>query len=290
MTPTPATGAGAGAASSAADVLAAAARIVGSEHVAEAVRIEDASGARGVAPVVAHPGSPEEVRELVAWAYANDVEILPVGGSTGFSGGIVPVARPLWRSRSNRLNRVRSFDPLLWRIEVEAGVTTATVQRLARRTDCCSRPTPAPPKVADRWQPRDQRGRATRVQIRRHLALGDRRGGGDRAGELVNSVARSARMRPDTTSGAADRQRGNARDHHRGMAEVHAGAGADDSGGRRVRVDRSRVSRHLCGLGGRYGPCGDRVHSGQCTAVMRQRRSCREAIGVHGDLRSRDRG
>jgi FAD/FMN-containing dehydrogenase len=33
-----------------------------------------------------------------------------------------------------RLNRVRQFDPLLWRMHVEAGVTTADVQRLARES------------------------------------------------------------------------------------------------------------------------------------------------------------
>src|SRR4029077_3028373 len=33
---------------------------------------------------------------------------------------------------TERLRSVRSFDPLLWRGEVEAGVTTATVRGLAR--------------------------------------------------------------------------------------------------------------------------------------------------------------
>ena len=33
-----------------------------------------------------------------------------------------------------RLNRVRQFDPLLWRMHVEAGVTTADVHRLARES------------------------------------------------------------------------------------------------------------------------------------------------------------
>ena len=146
MTPTPGAGA-ASAASAAADVLAAAARIVGSEHVAEAVRIEDASGARGVAPAVAHPSSAEEVRELVAWAYAHDVPILPVGGASGYSGGVVPVTDgPLLGIALDRLNRVRSFDPLLWRIEVEAGVTTATVARLARENGLLFPPDPGAPE------------------------------------------------------------------------------------------------------------------------------------------------
>ena len=34
--------------------------------------------------------------------------------------------------QTERLNKVRQFDPLLWRMHVEAGVTTGDVQRLAR--------------------------------------------------------------------------------------------------------------------------------------------------------------
>jgi len=124
------------------------ARIVGAQHLERDVRLEDASGLSGVAPVVVHPGSADEVRAVVAWAYANGVAILPVGGATGFSGGIVPrfsdgigVAVAL-----GRLNRVRSFDPLLWRMEVEAGVTTATVQRLARENGLVFPPDPGAPE------------------------------------------------------------------------------------------------------------------------------------------------
>jgi FAD/FMN-containing dehydrogenase len=119
------------------------ARVVGGEHVARDVLIEDASGLTGVAPVVAHPGSADEVGELVAWAYANDVAILPVGGCTGFSGGVVPVFDgPGIAIALDRVNRVRSFDPLLWRMEIEAGATTATVQRLARENGLIFPPDP----------------------------------------------------------------------------------------------------------------------------------------------------
>ncbi len=41
-----------------------------------------------------------------------------------------------------RLNRVRSLDPLQWRMEVEAGVTTATVHRLARENGLWFPPDP----------------------------------------------------------------------------------------------------------------------------------------------------
>lgn len=113
-------------------VAAAAAAIVGDAHLERNVSLVDASGVGGVAPVLARPADAEQVRALVAWAYAHDVAILPVGGATGFSGGITPIPeRSTLALALNRLDRVRSFDPSLWRIEVEAGVTTATVHQLA---------------------------------------------------------------------------------------------------------------------------------------------------------------
>jgi FAD/FMN-containing dehydrogenase len=129
------------------DVIGPVAAIVGDQSVARDVHIEDESGLKGVAPVVAHPGSAEEVRELVAWAYAQDVAILPVGGCTGLSGGVVPnFAGTGLGIALDRLNRVRSFDPLLWRMEVEAGVTTATIQRLARENGLLFPPDPGAPE------------------------------------------------------------------------------------------------------------------------------------------------
>ena len=117
--------------------------IVGEKHVERDVRIEDASGLNAVAPLLAHPGSAEQVRELVAWAYREDVAIVPVGGCSGYSGGVVPVFDgPGIAIALDRLNRVRSFDPLLWRMEVEAGVATATVHRLARENGLLFPPDP----------------------------------------------------------------------------------------------------------------------------------------------------
>jgi FAD/FMN-containing dehydrogenase len=124
------------------DLIEPAARIVGDAHVQRDVRIEDASGVSGVAPALARPGTAEQVRELVAWAYAHDVAILPVGGLTGFAGGVVPLDDPCIAVSLERLARVRSFDPLLWRMEVEAGATTATVQRLARENGLFFPPDP----------------------------------------------------------------------------------------------------------------------------------------------------
>ncbi len=124
-----------------------AAQAVGVDHVETDVWLADASGTGGRAPVLARPADAEQVRELVAWAYANDAAIVPVGGATGFSAGITPTTEQTQLAIAlNRLNRVRSFDPLLWRMEVEAGVTTATVARLARENGLLFPPDPGAPE------------------------------------------------------------------------------------------------------------------------------------------------
>jgi glycolate oxidase subunit GlcD len=87
-------------------------------------------GVTGSADAVCFPATSEEARAVVAWCYEHDVPLTPRGGGTGLAGGAVPDGGIVLALE--RLNRVRSFDPLLWRIHVEAGVTTGTVHRLAR--------------------------------------------------------------------------------------------------------------------------------------------------------------
>jgi glycolate dehydrogenase FAD-linked subunit len=87
-------------------------------------------GLHGRADAVVLPESAEEVAAVLAWCYERDVAIVARGGGTGYAGGAVPDGGVV--IALERLNRVRSFDPLLWRINVEAGVTTGDVRRLAR--------------------------------------------------------------------------------------------------------------------------------------------------------------
>src|SRR6476620_12299363 len=109
-------------------------RLVGAEQVLDANDSrwsQDAfagSGVRGRADAVVAPRDAGEGAAVVAWCYERDVAIVPRGGGTGLAGGAVPVDGGVVVSL-DRLTRIRSFDPLLWRIEVDAGVTTATVQR-----------------------------------------------------------------------------------------------------------------------------------------------------------------
>lgn len=122
--------------------------IVGDEHVATARRseVEDASIASSVRArddaLLVRPGSAEEVAAVVAWCYAHDAPIVPRGGGTGYAGGAVPIEPRSVVVSTERLKAVRQFDPLLWRMEVEAGVLTSDVARLARESGLLYPPDP----------------------------------------------------------------------------------------------------------------------------------------------------
>src|SRR5213083_543801 len=101
----------------------------------------EARGLSGHADAVALPRSSEEVAEVVAWCYAHGVAVVPRGGGTGYAGGAVPLDGGVVLSLE-RLDHVRSFDPLLWRIEVEAGLRTAELRRIAREGGLLFAPDP----------------------------------------------------------------------------------------------------------------------------------------------------
>lgn len=123
------------------------ARIVGAGHVAgpqDGRFLTDASvvaGVRGRAAAVALPGSADEVAAVVAWCHERGIAVVPRGGGTGYAGGAVPSGGEVVVALE-RLSRIRSFDPLLWRMEAEAGVTTATVARMARENGLYFAPDP----------------------------------------------------------------------------------------------------------------------------------------------------
>jgi glycolate oxidase subunit GlcD len=87
------------------------------------------------------PGTPEKAAQVVAWCYERDLAIVPRGGGSGFAGGAVPVQGGVVVS-TERLERVLSFEPELWRMRAQAGVTTATVRRLARENGLLFPPDP----------------------------------------------------------------------------------------------------------------------------------------------------
>ena len=101
----------------------------------------EARGLHGRADAVALPRTAEEVAEVVAWCYEHEVPIVARGGGTGYAGGAVPLDGGVVVALE-RLARLRSFDPLLWRMEVEAGMPTADVRRVAREGGLLFAPDP----------------------------------------------------------------------------------------------------------------------------------------------------
>ncbi len=108
------------------------------------IELSDATEAHGLvghADALALPRSTKEVAAVLAWCYEHEVALTPRGGGTGFAGGAVPLDGGVVLDL-RLLSRVRSLDPALWRAEVEAGVTTAALQRRARENGLLFPPDP----------------------------------------------------------------------------------------------------------------------------------------------------
>jgi glycolate oxidase subunit GlcD len=97
-------------------------------------------GLGGHADAVVLPRDAGEVARVVAWCYERDVPIVPRGGGTGVAGGAVPFGGVV--VSLERVTAVRSFEPLVWRIEVEAGVRTADLRRIVRESGLFFPPDP----------------------------------------------------------------------------------------------------------------------------------------------------
>jgi FAD/FMN-containing dehydrogenase len=116
-------------------------RIVGTDHVQRDAVVGDVA-LRGRAAALVRPGSAAEVAAVVGWCYEHDVAIVPVGGRSGLAGGAAVLDPDAVAVALDRLSAVRSFDPGLWRMEAEAGVTTHTVARRARESGLYFPPDP----------------------------------------------------------------------------------------------------------------------------------------------------
>ncbi len=229
-------------------------------------------GVEGTADAVVMPSTTEEVAAVMRWCYANDVPLTARGGGTGLAGGAIPVAGGIVVG-FERLNRVRQFDPLLWRMHAEAGVTTGDVQRLARESGLRFPPDPGAPELSQLGgQHRLQRGRPARVQVRRHRAVGDRHRGGGPAGRDHPRGRPAAegrrRLRPEEP---ARRLGGDARARHRRVAPADAGARARAARDRRLRRRGcgGRRDRARARLGCRAG--GDRLPRRHASALLGRR-------------------
>lgn len=101
----------------------------------------ESQGLSGRPDAVVLPATTDEVRAVVAWCCEHDTAIVPRGGGSGFAGGAVPVHGGVVVAL-DRMTRVRSFDPLLWRIHVEAGLRTSELRRIARESGLLFPPDP----------------------------------------------------------------------------------------------------------------------------------------------------
>jgi glycolate oxidase subunit GlcD len=104
-------------------------------------------GVQGTADAVVLPSSVEEVAAVMRWCYENEVPLTARGGGTGLAGGAIPVGGGVVIG-FERLNKIRQFDPLLWRMHVEAGVTTGDIQRLARESGLRFPPDPGAAEIS----------------------------------------------------------------------------------------------------------------------------------------------
>ena len=98
-------------------------------------------GVRGHAVAVAEPRTAAGAAAVMRWCYERDLPVVPRGGGTGYAGGAVPTQGGVIVSLA-RMTAVRAFDPLLWRIHVEAGVRTAELRRIVRESGVWFPPDP----------------------------------------------------------------------------------------------------------------------------------------------------
>jgi glycolate oxidase subunit GlcD len=111
---------------------------------ASAEYLSDATAWRGLvghADAVVLARNTEDVARLLAWCSDHEVQVTPRGGGTGLAGGAVPLEGGVVLSLE-RMTAVRRFDPLLWRIHVEAGLRSAHLHRLARENGLLFAPDP----------------------------------------------------------------------------------------------------------------------------------------------------
>ncbi|MFP5361688.1 MAG: FAD-binding oxidoreductase [Thermoleophilia bacterium] len=121
------------------------AQIVGPRHVERDVAVGDVA-VPGVPATLVRPGSAGEVAAVVAWCYEHDVAIVPVGGGSGLAGGAAVLDADAVALSVERLDAIRAFEPALWRMHCEAGVTTATIARRARENGLLFAPDPGAPE------------------------------------------------------------------------------------------------------------------------------------------------
>ena len=85
----------------------------------------------GKAALIVAPASTEEVAAVVRYCSDNDIAITPQGGNTGLVGGQHPAGDEILLSLK-RMRRIRAVEPLNNTMTLDAGVTLAEAQEVAK--------------------------------------------------------------------------------------------------------------------------------------------------------------
>lgn len=103
----------------------------------------DAGHNRGRCPLaVVFPESSQEVSDVMAYAYANDISIVPRGAGSGLTGGAVPLENSIVISIA-RMNRILELDTDNLCAVVQTGVVTSDLQAAAQKQGLFYPPDPA---------------------------------------------------------------------------------------------------------------------------------------------------
>ena len=103
--------------------------IVGAAHVLTDIAVCANYEVDGVRPsVVVRPGAPAEIAEILRFAAADGLAVIPMGGRTKLGIGMPPRQFDLALDLS-RLNRVLAYDPRDLTCGVETGVLFADLDR-----------------------------------------------------------------------------------------------------------------------------------------------------------------
>lgn len=102
----------------------------------------DATQQQHMPDLVAHPGSTEEISQIVRLANQERIPIIPRGAGSGFTGGSLPVHGGIVLALS-RMNRILEIDTDNLIAVVEPGVVTGHLQREVERYGLFYPPDPA---------------------------------------------------------------------------------------------------------------------------------------------------
>lgn len=87
---------------------------------------------------VVYPTEEDQVRQIIHYAEAHDVTLIPYGGGTSVTGHIDPLpgSRPVLTVDLGRMNRLQSFDPLSKLATFGAGVSGPVLEANLRAHGC----------------------------------------------------------------------------------------------------------------------------------------------------------